>query len=58
MDAGHRVDPIVKAAMNVNGYGLKVRRTQQDLLKFIDNSELLGGIVGSEAEHHACACTR
>jgi Animal haem peroxidase len=43
---------IVKAAMNVNWYGLKSDEAQ-DLLKFIDRSELLGGIVGSEADHHA-----
>jgi hypothetical protein len=43
---------IVKTAMNVNWYGL-ASEDAQDLLKFIDRSELLGGIVGSEADHHA-----
>jgi hypothetical protein len=38
--------------MNVNWYGLASEEAQ-DLLKFIDKSELLGGIVGSEAAHHA-----
>jgi hypothetical protein len=43
---------IVKAAMNVNWYGLSSEEAQE-LLTFIDRSELLGGIVGSEAAHHA-----
>jgi hypothetical protein len=45
-------NPIIKSAMNVNWYGLASEEAQ-DLLKFIDKSELLGGIVGSEADHHA-----
>jgi hypothetical protein len=44
--------PVIKAAMNVNWYGLKSDEAQE-LLTFIDRSELLGGIVGSEADHHA-----
>jgi Animal haem peroxidase len=43
---------IVKTAMNVNWYGLTSEEAQ-DLLKFIDKSELLGGIVGSQADHHS-----
>ena len=45
-------NPVIKSAMNVNWYGLASEEAQ-DLLKFIDKSELLGGIVGSEAAHHA-----
>ena len=45
-------NPVIKSAMNVNWYGLASEEAQ-DLLKFIDRSELLGGIVGSEAAHHA-----
>jgi hypothetical protein len=43
---------VVKTAMNVNWYGLASEEAQ-DLLKFVDESELLGGIVGSQADHHA-----
>ena len=42
---------IIKTAMNVNWYGLKGREVD-DLLKIIDRSELLGGVVGSPADHH------
>ena len=43
---------IVKSAMNVNWYGL-ASEDAQELLKFIDRNDLLGGIVGSEAKHHS-----
>jgi hypothetical protein len=36
----------------VNWYGL-TGEDVQDVLSFLDNSELLGGIVGSKADHHA-----
>jgi hypothetical protein len=43
---------VVKTAMNVNWYGL-AGEDVQDVLKFIDDKDLLGGIVGSQADHHA-----
>ena len=43
---------IIKTAMNVNWYGLASAEAQE-LLEFIDRSELVGGIVGSTAEHHS-----
>jgi hypothetical protein len=45
-------NPVVKTAMNVNWYGL-TGDDRQDALRFLDDSELLGGIVGSKADHHA-----
>lgn len=45
-------NPVVKTAMNVNWYGL-AGEDAQDLLKLLDDKELLGGIVGSHADHHA-----
>ena len=43
--------PIIKMAMNVNWNGL-AGEDAQDVLKFLDDNELLGGIVGSRADHH------
>jgi hypothetical protein len=44
--------PVTRIAMNTNWYGLK-GEDAQDLLEFLDDSELLGGIVGSKADHHS-----
>jgi hypothetical protein len=44
--------PIINLAMNVNWSGL-AGADVQDALEFLDDSELLGGIVGSHADHHA-----
>ena len=46
------VGPEIRVAMNTNWYGLK-GEDAQDLFEFLDDSELLGGIVGSKADHHA-----
>jgi hypothetical protein len=43
--------PIVKRAMNVNWSGL-AGEDLQEALEIIDDDELLGGIVGSKADHH------
>ncbi len=43
--------PIVKMAMNVNWSGL-VGEDRRDLAALLDDKELLGGIVGSKADHH------
>ena len=45
-------NPVVKTAMNVNWYGL-TGDERQDALRVLDDSELLGGIIGSKADHHA-----
>ena len=44
--------PIVKRALNVNWSGLAGDELQ-DVLEFLDDKELAGGIVGSEAAHHS-----
>jgi hypothetical protein len=44
--------PIVKLAMNVNWSGL-VGEDRRELAELLDDQELLGGIVGSRADHHA-----
>ena len=44
--------PVIKRAMNVNWSGL-AGEDLQDVLEFLDDKELLGGIVGSQADHHA-----
>jgi hypothetical protein len=44
--------PVVKIAMKANWSGL-LGEELQDLLAFIDDQEILGGIVGSSADHHA-----
>jgi hypothetical protein len=44
--------PIVRTAMRVNWSGLAGEELQ-DLLAFLDDKELVGGIVGSKADHHA-----
>ena len=43
--------PMVKRAMNVNWSGL-AGEDLQDALEFLDDKEYLGGIVGSQADHH------
>jgi len=43
--------PIIVTAMNVNWSGL-AGEDLQDALAFLDDKELLGGIVGSRADHH------
>jgi hypothetical protein len=44
-------NPIIATAMNVNWSGLG-GEDLQDALAFLDDKELLGGIVGSRADHH------
>jgi hypothetical protein len=44
--------PVVQTAMRVNWEGLAGQEAQ-DWLMFLDKSELLGGIVGSRADHHS-----
>lgn len=44
--------PIVKMAMNVNWSGL-VGQDKEELADLVDDRELLGGIIGSKADHHA-----
>jgi hypothetical protein len=43
--------PVIQRAMHVNWSGLAGDELQ-DALMFLDDKELLGGIVGSEADHH------
>jgi hypothetical protein len=44
--------PTIKRAMSVNWSGLAGEELQ-DVLKFLDDQELAGGIVGSKADHHS-----
>jgi hypothetical protein len=44
--------PIIKLAMNVNWSGL-VGEDREELAQLLDDRELLGGIVGSKADHHS-----
>jgi 2,4-dienoyl-CoA reductase-like NADH-dependent reductase (Old Yellow Enzyme family) len=44
--------PIIKLAMNVNWSGL-LGDDKDDVLRFLNDSELLKGIVGSPADHHS-----
>jgi hypothetical protein len=44
-------NPIIQRAMNVNWSGL-AGQDLQDALPFLDDSDLLGGIVGSHFDHH------
>jgi Animal haem peroxidase len=44
--------PVIRRAMNVNWSGLAGEELQE-ALTFIDDKELLGGIVGSKADHHS-----
>jgi hypothetical protein len=43
--------PIVKTAMNVNWSGF-IGEEKEELAELLDDRELLGGIVGSKADHH------
>lgn len=43
--------PVVKVAMNANWYGLKGGELQE-VFEFLNESEILGGIIGSKADHH------
>jgi hypothetical protein len=43
--------PVVKTAMHTNWFGL-VDPDLQEVFTFIGDDELLGGIVGSKADHH------
>ena len=43
--------PVVKIAMKANWSGI-LGEDVQDVLEFIDDQEILGGIVGSQADHH------
>jgi hypothetical protein len=43
--------PVIKRALNVNWTGL-VGEDLQDVFEFLDDRELAGGIVGSQAAHH------
>jgi hypothetical protein len=43
--------PVIGIAMNTNWSGL-LGEDAQDLLAFLDEQELLGGLVGSKADHH------
>jgi hypothetical protein len=44
--------PLIKTAMHTNWSGL-VGDDLQDAIHLIDDSEILGGIIGSNADHHA-----
>ncbi len=44
--------PVIKVAMRTNWYGL-AGDDLQDVFEFLDDSEVLGGIIGSKADHHA-----
>jgi hypothetical protein len=43
--------PVVKLAMHTNWYGL-AGDDLQDVFEFLNNDEILGGIVGSKHDHH------
>ena len=44
--------PTIQLGLRTNWYGIAGEKLQ-DAFKFLDDSEILGGIVGSEADHHA-----
>ncbi|HUE88362.1 MAG TPA: peroxidase family protein [Vicinamibacterales bacterium] len=44
--------PVVKIAMKANWSGV-LGEDLQEVLEFLDDQEILGGIVGSSADHHA-----
>jgi hypothetical protein len=43
--------PLIQLSLRTNWYGLKGEEAQ-DFLEFLDDNELLGGVVGSRADHH------
>jgi hypothetical protein len=45
--------PVVELAMNANWFGIIGSPELQQVLEFINEDELLGGIIGSRADHHA-----
>jgi hypothetical protein len=44
--------PVIEIAMNTNWYGLADAELQE-VFEFLNDSEILGGILGSHADHHA-----
>jgi hypothetical protein len=44
--------PVVKIAMNANWSGL-LGEDLQEVFEFLDDKEILGGVLGSTADHHA-----
>ena len=44
--------PIIQLAMRTNWYGLS-DQDLQDVFAFLGEDELLGGLVGSKADHHS-----
>ena len=44
--------PVIQIAMNANWYGLAGEELQE-IFEFLNDSEILGGIIGSHADHHA-----
>ena len=44
--------PVIKTAMNTNWFGLIDNPELQEVVQFIGDDELLGGVVGSKADHH------
>ena len=44
--------PVIEIAMNTNWYGLAGDELQE-VFEFLNDSEILGGIVGSKHDHHA-----
>ena len=44
--------PVIEIAMNTNWYGLTGSELQE-VFEFLDDDEILGGIVGSAHDHHA-----
>ncbi len=44
--------PAIRQGLNINWYGLAGEKLQ-DVFKFLNQSELLGGIIGSPTDHHA-----
>jgi hypothetical protein len=44
--------PVIQLAMRTNWFGVKDEELQQ-VFTFLNESEILGGIIGSKADHHA-----
>jgi hypothetical protein len=44
--------PVIQLAMHTNWYGLTGEELQ-DVFRFLNDDEILGGIVGSKADHHS-----
>lgn len=43
--------PVIKIGMNANWYGL-AGQDLQEVFEFLDDNEILGGIIGSSTDHH------